>query len=90
MAFMLPILLSYLNASDAPARFAVVIAPQNDNQDSAIATLLPDVEKREVAGGSGYMIGSYYSQDYAGMICNQYRALGFFTIEIIHDSPEIA
>ena len=84
------LLLSYLNASDAPARFAVVIAPQNDNQDSAIATLLPDVEKSEVAGGSGYMIGSYYSQNYAGMICNQYRALGFFTIEIIHDSPEIA
>lgn len=84
------LLLSYLNASDAQARFGVVIAPQNDNQDSAIATLLPDVEKSEVAGGSGYMIGSYYSQDYAGMICNQYRALGFFTIEIIHDSPEIA
>lgn len=84
------LLLSYVNASDAQARFAVVIAPQNDNQDSAIATLLPDVEKSEVAGGSGYMIGSYYSQDYAGMICNQYRALGFFTIEIIHDSPEIA
>lgn len=84
------LLLGYLNASDAPARFAVVIAPQNDNQDSAIATLLPDVEKSEVAGGSGYMIGSYYSQDYASMICNQYRALGFFTIEIIHDSPEIA
>jgi hypothetical protein len=84
------LLLSYLNASDAQARFGVVIAPQNDNQDSAIATLLPDVEKSEVAGGSGYMIGSYYSQDYAGMICNQYRALGFFTIEIIHDVPEIA
>ena len=84
------LLLSYVNASDVSARFAVVIAPQNDNQDSAIATLLPDVDKSEVAGGSGYMIGSYYSQDYAGMICNQYRALGFFTIEIIHDSPEIA
>lgn len=67
-----------------------VVALQNDNQGSAIATLLPDVEKSEVAGGSGYMIGSYYSQDYTGMICNQYRALGFFTIEIIHDSPKLA
>lgn len=84
------LLFSYLDASDEPARFAVVIAPQNDDQDSAIATLLPDVQKSEVAGGSGYMIGSYYSQDYADMICNQYRALGFFTIEINHDSPEIA
>jgi hypothetical protein len=84
------LLLSYVNASDAQARFAVVIAPQNDDQDTAIAALLPDVEKSEVAGGSGYMIGSYYSQDYADMICNQYRALGFLTIEITHDSPEIA
>jgi len=84
------LLFSYVNASDAQARFSVVIAPQNKKQDSAIAALLPDIEKSEVAGGSGYMIGSYYSQDYAGIICDQYRALGFFTIEIVRDSPEIA
>ena len=84
------LLLSYVNDSDVQAQFSVVIAPQNDDQDSAIATLLPDVEKREVAGGSGYMIGSFYSQDYADVICHQYRALGFFTIDIIHESPEIA
>jgi len=84
------LLLSYVNASDAQARFAVVIAPQNKKQDSAIAALLPDIEKSKVAGGSGYMIGSYYSKDYADIICDQYRALGFFTIEINHDSPEVA
>jgi len=84
------LLLSYVNASDAQARFSVVIAPQNKKQDSAIAALLPDIEKSEVAGGSGYMIGSYFSQNYAGIICDQYRALGFFTIEIVRDSPEIA
>jgi len=84
------LLLSYMNASDAPARFAVVIAPQNKKQDSAIAALLPDVEKSKVAGGSGYLVGSYFSQDYASIICDQFRALGFFTIEIIYDSPEIA
>jgi len=83
------LLLSYVNDSDVRARFGVVIAPQNDDQDSAIATLLPDVEKSEVAGGSGYMVGSYYSQAYAEVICNQYRALGFFTIDIVHESPEI-
>ena len=84
------LLLSYANNSDAQARFSVVVAPQNDDQDSAIAALLPDVEKAEIAGGSGYMIGSFYSQDYADVICNHYRALGFFTIDIIHESPEIA
>jgi len=81
---------SYVNDSDERTKFAVVIAPQNDDQDSAIAALLPDVKKTEVAGGSGYMIGSFYSQDYADVICNQYRALGFFTIDIVQESPEIA
>jgi len=84
------LLRSYANNSDAQAKFSVVVAPQNDDQDSAIAALLPDVEKAEIAGGSGYMIGSFYSQDYADVICNHYRALGFFTIDIIHESPEIA
>lgn len=83
-------LLSYVDDTDEQARFAVVIAPQNREQDSAIAALLPDVEKTEIAGGSVYMVGSYYSQDYADVICNQYRALGFFTIDIVHESPETA
>ncbi len=84
------LLLNYVTDSDKRARFAVVIAPQNDEQDTAIAALLPDVEKTEVAGGSGYMVGSYYSQDYADVICNQYRALGFFTIDIVGEMPETA
>lgn len=82
------LLLGYVNESDVQARFSVVVAPQNDEQDSAIATLLPNIEKTEIAGGSGYMIGSYYSQQYADVICNQYRALGFFTIDIVHESPD--
>ena len=31
------------------------------------------------------MIGSYYSQDYADVVCDQYRALGFLTIGIVHE-----
>lgn len=82
------LLLGYVNDSDVQARFAVVVAPQNDEQDSAMATLLPNIEKTEIAGGSGYTIGSYYSQEYADVICNQYRALGFFTIDIVHELPD--
>jgi len=82
------LLLGYVNDSDVQARFSVVVAPQNDEQDSAMATLLPNIEKTEIAGGSGYTIGSYYSQEYADVICNQYRALGFFTIDIVHELPD--
>jgi len=79
------LLFSYVHKSDDQEKFAVVIAPQSDDQDAAIAALLPGVEKTSVAGGSGYMIGSYFSQDYADVICDQYRALGFFTIGIVHE-----
>ncbi len=82
-------MLAYINESDVQADYTVIIAPQNQKQDSAIATLLPDVQKIEVAGGSGYLVGSFYSQDYANVICDQYRALGFFTIELGGDAPVI-
>ena len=83
-------LLSYMNDANIEAKFTVLIAPQNHDQDAAIAALLPDVEKIAVAGGSGYLIGSYYSQDYAEVICDQYRALGFLTIDMVGDATGIA
>ena len=82
-------MLAYINDSDVQANYTVIIAPQNRTQDSAIATLLPEVQKIEVAGGSGYLVGSFYSQDYADVICDQYRALGFFTIDLVGDAPVI-
>jgi hypothetical protein len=79
-------LLSYIDNSDIEAGFNVIIAPQNRNQDAAISALLPDAERIKVAGGSGYLVGSFYSKNYAEMICEQYRALGFFTIDLGTDS----
>ena len=80
------LLFQYLGRPDAQEKFAVIIAPQNDDQDSAIAALLPGIEKTSVAGGSGYMVGAYYSQDYADVVCSQYRSLGYLTIGI---EPEV-
>jgi hypothetical protein len=80
------LLFSYLNRPDVQEKFMVVIAPQSNDQDAAIAALLPGVEKTSVAGGSGYLVGSYYSQDYADVVCDQYRSLGFFTIGIVPES----
>ena len=80
-------MLGYINDSDVQANYTVVIAPQNRNQDAAIATLLPDAQKIEIAGGSGYLIGSFYSRDYANVICDQYRELGFFTIDLMRGEP---
>ena len=73
---------NYIDDSGTQAEFTVVIVPQNRKQDEAIATLLPDAEKIEVAGGIGYRVGAYYSRDFAEVICDQYRSLGFFTIDL--------
>lgn len=83
-------LLSYIDDSDICANFTVIIAPQNPDQDVAIGALLPNVRKTEVAGGSGYLVGSFYSKDYANVICGQYRALGFFTIDFIDDATAVS
>jgi hypothetical protein len=76
-------LANYVDESDAKPGYAVVIAPQSGKQDKAIGALLPHVEKSELAGGSVYVAGSYHSRDYANMICEQYRQLGFFTVELV-------
>ena len=60
--------------------FTVVIAPQDDQQDEAIRLMLANVESHTYAGGKGYTIGSYFSRNYAEIICTEYRALGFFTV----------
>ena len=84
------LLFNYLSTVDVQEKYTVIIAPQNDDQDAAIAAILPGVEKTSVAGGSGYMIGSFYSQKYADVVCDQYRELGFLTIGIGHESPAVS
>jgi len=76
-------LLGYIDDTDVQANYDVVIAPQNRSQDAAIGSLLPNASKIEIAGGSGYLVGSFYSQDYAHVIRDQYRELGFFTIDLM-------
>ena len=80
---------NYIDDSGTSGEFTVVIAPQNRKQDEAIAALLPDAEKIEVAGGMGYRVGSYYSHDFAEVICDQYRSLGFFTIDLVDGAQSV-
>ncbi|NTU83821.1 MAG: hypothetical protein HGA45_31350 [Chloroflexales bacterium] len=58
----------------------VLIVPQSPEQDTAIATFFPDLHKEQIAGGHAYIAGKYHSLDYAAMICERYRTLGFFTV----------
>jgi hypothetical protein len=58
----------------------VLLVPQSPEQDTAIASLFPNFRKEQIAGGSAYIAGQYYAVDYAAMICERYRTLGFFTV----------
>ena len=66
-------------ASDA-RRIQVIIAPQNQKQDEAICRLLHTEGSVDLAGGKGHLVGEYFSRQYARLVCDEYRALGFFTV----------
>ena len=70
----------YLSDDALTAGFTVVIAPQHEEQDEAIRLMLEEVEPHTYAGGRGYTVGQYFSRNYAEIICQEYRALGFFTV----------
>jgi len=80
---------SYISSEGVGAGYAVVLVPQGDAQDEAISTLLKGVESRTYAGGNAYVAGDFFSKDYAEVIRDEYRALGFFTV-IMHESEEVA
>lgn len=60
--------------------YRVLIVPQSSEQDSAIASLFQGFTREQIAGGVAYTAGQYYSPEYAAMICERYRSLGFFTV----------
>jgi uncharacterized tellurite resistance protein B-like protein len=60
--------------------YRVLIVPQNPDQDLAIASLFSGFQKNSIAGGIAYNAGQYYAAEYARMICERYRVLGFFTV----------
>jgi hypothetical protein len=68
---------AYLGATDdGGPMFAVVLVPQDAQQDRAIAQVLPDLRKRELHGGQVYVAGTSF--DFAEIVSAQYRALNFF------------
>jgi hypothetical protein len=70
---------SYLDEDANITPFTVWLVPQNEEQDQAIASLMPILPRQETSGGYAYMVGTYYSKEYAEMISDKYRSLEFFT-----------
>lgn len=78
-------------ASNQPnaVQYEVVIAPQSGDQEDLIKTLLPELVLSSNNGGKGYLVGCFYSQEFAKMVCKKYRSLNLFTaIELLQTPAE--
>jgi hypothetical protein len=79
---------NFISDDESASLYDVLIVPQNEDQSSLVARMAPNAKKFDVAGGQAFSIGTYYSQKYAEMICNQYRDIKLFTI--VHNSEELS
>jgi hypothetical protein len=70
----------YVNDSGKNSRYEVNIVPQTDDQIGAISAVLGHAERRSLASGLVFAIGPFFSKQYADMIRDQYRTLGFFSV----------
>ena len=62
--------------------FEVVIVPQNENQSNAVKELIPNIDSVKKQGGEIFIVGTFYSEDYANAVCGKYISLGLFTNSI--------
>jgi hypothetical protein len=76
------LIVSYVTAEGDQDTYTVTVVPQSPEQVAAIDGQLPNLRKMQIAGGVGYLVNSYFSRNYAELICRQYRDLGFFTVTV--------
>lgn len=69
--------------------YSVLIVPQNTEHYEIVESIIPNTQKVNTAGGVAYSIGSYYSQKYAEMVCEQYRKINLFTIVYNIDNDDL-
>ena len=62
--------------------FEVVIVPQNEKQSQAVKDLIPNINPVKKQGGEIFIVGTFYSEDYANAVCGKYISLGLFTNSI--------
>jgi hypothetical protein len=72
----------YVAENDVSESFTVAVVPQSAEQAAAIHSEMPHLDQANLAGGTGFVVDSFFSKEYAELICHQYRDLGFFTVTI--------
>jgi len=77
---LLGIIDTYLQDEEKRDVYQVIVVPQNPNQEQKIREILPDSEIIETFGGIVFSVGSFYSKEFADMVCQRLRKMNFFTI----------
>ncbi len=70
----------YISQQSNPARYHVIVVPQNERQVQVVTTSLPELTRYEVAEGFAYHTDPFYSKEYAEIISDGYRSLNLFSI----------
>ena len=68
--------------------YEVAIVPQNDEQSLSVKELLSNKSSVNKRGGEVYIVGTFYSEEYADAVCSKYISLGLYTntIKVTMDS----
>ncbi len=74
--------------NDKSRMMYVAVVPQSVDQEKSIVNLVPKLIKRPIAGGYAFVTGPFFSEKYAQIICEEYRAFHFFSVAVLMDLEE--
>ena len=76
----IPMLDGHLNKEKKAPKYEVLVVPQEAYHDVIMEEEFPNTIKVKKAGGMAYIIGSYYSPQFAEKMCSRYREMNLFTV----------
>lgn len=71
---------TYLSEDVEFEKFDVFIIPRSEEQEVKAMTVLFNYKQKLLQGVKVFWVGEYFSEEYAEIICEEYRALGLFAV----------
>lgn len=71
---------SYINTEAELEKYDVFIIPRSEEQEAKAMTVLFNYKRKELQGVNVFWVGEYFSEEYAEIICEEYRSLGLFAV----------
>jgi hypothetical protein len=72
--------INYQGKEETLEQHYVVVMPQNEQQETTIAQMLPELTRYTVAQGCAYHSQPFYSKEFAKIFSDQYRTLDLFSL----------